>query len=549
MWQQSARFSARESGTARMSAFGAGKGELGARAFRLVVGTCAAALGTFLVVRLSTWPPHEDEALALFVARDSLGDVLATVLGERGGAPLHFLLAHAVARAEGGLEELRLLSAVFAVASVPVAALLVSRLAGRTVAAVATALAAGSWMMLFHGVYGRMYTLFLFTSALSFLALVAALERGGALRWTAWGAATLAAVASHPYGALLLGAQGLFVALVRTRRRAALVAFAVVVSLAMPLWYADLVLAERFDVGVGSDEELAPLSELRYLRQAAADFSVAWGPALVVVLALAAVGLWQAARERQRAALLAALALGVPAVALSVAELSRSASLESRHLIFALPLFSMLVASGLLRLVARLPRFPAATAVLATAALVTLEVASAWHKTPALFTGETRQREAAREAAAAWIAARARRDDVLFGYEPLFLAASERSTEISETVVPRADGRLAREVLASAPRPLGRGMWVLDAGDTTNDRPREEVALRVPRPRADFQAGAFGPFLVVRTRTPTRTPRRYLERAASVMAMGTSLAVGDAGVNLHAVRVAARMLEDEQARR
>ena len=46
-------------------------------------------------------------------------------------------------------------------------------------AIVATILASASWMLLFHGVYGRMYSLFLFTSLLSFLALLEATETGG----------------------------------------------------------------------------------------------------------------------------------------------------------------------------------------------------------------------------------------------------------------------------------------------------------------------------------------------------------------------------------
>jgi len=39
------------------------------------------------------------------------------------------------------------------------------------VALVATALVAPSWMLLFHGVYGRMYSMFLFTATLAFLAV------------------------------------------------------------------------------------------------------------------------------------------------------------------------------------------------------------------------------------------------------------------------------------------------------------------------------------------------------------------------------------------
>ena len=49
--------------------------------------------GGFLLHQLMAWPPHEDETLALFVGRDSLAGVVEHVTRERGGAPLHFLVA------------------------------------------------------------------------------------------------------------------------------------------------------------------------------------------------------------------------------------------------------------------------------------------------------------------------------------------------------------------------------------------------------------------------------------------------------------------------
>src|ERR1700693_3342528 len=65
------------------------------RRFPLGVTACALALGGFLLARLTAWPPHEDEALALFVGRDSLGELWGTVTGDRGGAPVDFLVAWA----------------------------------------------------------------------------------------------------------------------------------------------------------------------------------------------------------------------------------------------------------------------------------------------------------------------------------------------------------------------------------------------------------------------------------------------------------------------
>src|SRR3954447_15364903 len=137
-----------------------------------VTAVVAGVLGWFL----RTWPPHEDEALAPFVGRGSLGDVLHTVVAERGGAPLHFLLAWVVVHLGGGLTALRVVSLVFAVACVPLIAELGARLADRATGVLAAVFASASWVFLFHGVFGRMYSLFLFTSLLSFLALLAAFD-------------------------------------------------------------------------------------------------------------------------------------------------------------------------------------------------------------------------------------------------------------------------------------------------------------------------------------------------------------------------------------
>ena len=93
-----------------------------------VAGVTVAA-AAFLLHQLMAWPPHEDETLALFVGRDSLPGVIEHVTRDRGGAPLHFLLAWAVAHLGFGLGGLRLLSAFFALASLPLVAALGLRLA------------------------------------------------------------------------------------------------------------------------------------------------------------------------------------------------------------------------------------------------------------------------------------------------------------------------------------------------------------------------------------------------------------------------------------
>ena len=522
--------------------------ELSPRWFRAGVAACAGAVAAFLLVRLTAWPPHEDETLALYVGRGSLESLVETVLGERGGAPLHFLAAWTVAHLGGGLSALRLVSAAFAVGSVPLVAALALRLADRTTALLATWLASASWVLLFHGIYARMYSLFLFTSALSYLALLRALDRGGRRAWALWVVATLLCVGTHPYGALVLGSQAVYVLMTRQRLREAVLAFGAVGVLGIPFWVADLVLAGRFDVGVGGggDKLGGPLSVLWYLRDVAGDFSA--GPwALPVVLALAAAGCWRVAHERPRGALLVAAVVGTPTLAFLLARLGSSAAPETRHLIFVLPFFATLVAAGLVALARRPGRLAAPVAAAVALALLGGEVAWAWQKTPPLFRGDPGERAVARRSAAAWLAATGRPDDVLLGYDPVYLDAWRQSATFSRFVLPRADARLAARELEDATKPLGRGVWVFDAYDTSNKDRRLQISVRLPRPAEEFEARAFGPYLVIRTLEPTVTPLGYLCQAAAATVLGRTLAIGDADVNFATVSHAAQLLGYEES--
>jgi 4-amino-4-deoxy-L-arabinose transferase-like glycosyltransferase len=512
------------------------------RWFPLGVAACTVAVAGFLLARLTAWPPHEDETLALFVGRESLPDLFQTVQGERGGAPLHFLFAWLVVHMGGGLESLRLFSAFFAVASVPAIAALGNRVAGRVAALVATALVSASWMLLFHGVYGRMYSLFLFTSTISYLAFLRAIERGGRRGWVLWGGAMLVTIAAHPYGALVLASQGLYV-LARARTREAIVALSVVSLLGTPFWYSDLVLAGRFEVGVGGggDKLVGPLAVFEYLGHVAGDFTAGFAIALGAVLILAAIGAWRLWVENRAGAILTGCVIVVPLMALTLADLGDSSSPESRHLVFALPFFACLVALGLIE--AARGRLSALVAM--TCVLIAAEVAWGWDKTPPLYKGESSTRIEARHAASAWLASDARADDVLFGYEPVFLGAWERDRAgFSKTVVPRADANLALKVLRKAPA-LGRGVWVFDASDTNNFTQSMEIPLRFPTRKHRFEARVFGPYLVIRSREPTGTPKRFLEQSRAAELVGKSLYIGDADINLVTVdRAIARLARD-----
>jgi hypothetical protein len=393
-------------------------------------------------------------------------------------------------------------------------------------------------MLLFHGVYARMYSLFLFTSALSYLALLAATERGGRRTWALWVGAALLTVATHPYGVLVLASQGAYVLLARARVREALKAYAVVAVLGIPFWIADVTLAGRFDVGVGpGGEKLGdPLSVLVYLWHVAGDFSAGWLPAAAISVGLFAAGLVHLWRTRRPAALLVMTVIAVPTAAFVVARLGASAAPETRHLIFALPFFW---ACAAVPLAALGRRYGAPALVTAVAVACVAEVGWAWTRTPELFTGEPAARVDGRSAAARWLAETGLPNDVLLGYDPVFAASWEIGAR-SRLVVPRADARLALRELREA-EPLGRGVWVFDAWDTNNVVRRETVGRRLPRPASAYEARTFGPYLVVRTRSATGSAQAYLRRAAAAQVVGKSLGLGDADINFATMARAATL--------
>jgi Dolichyl-phosphate-mannose-protein mannosyltransferase len=517
--------------------------------FRLGVGVIAAALATFLLFQMTVWPPHEDETLVFFVTQQPLGDVFSTVFAERGGAPLHWLLAYLAGSISPSLTALRLVSVIFAVASMPVIAALVAKLSDRRTALVATALAAASWITIYHGIYARMYSLFLFLSALSFLTLLRALETGDRRRWGAWIVAIVLTIATQPYGTFVLAAQVVYVLVRRWRRglplRAAAISFAIVVVLVAPLWLIYRVLASRFGIGLTgeSDSKLgSPVDVLEYVWHTIGDFSAGWTAATAVFTALAVVGAVVLSRTRPAAVLLTAVVLLVPTLALMVTRSQSSVFLESRHLIFALPFFQMLAAAGLLKLAGRAGRAEAVAVLAGLTALLAVEFAWGWHKTPYMYAGEPAAREQAREDAAAWLAATSHPDDILFGYEPLYLDAREAGAPIGSVIVQRADPRLAIDSLEEAPKPLGRGVWVFDASDQSDP---ERVSLTIPEtvPGPIFEGHAWGPFLVIRTKEPVANAEDFFGDTAAVEFQGRTLGVGDASINLQTAVTALSRLE------
>jgi hypothetical protein len=473
-----------------------------------------AGLTTFLFVRLlpdvAGKPFHEDEAVAGLISARPLGDVLHTVVLDRGGAPLHFVLAHVALSIQGSPDTLRWLSVVFALATVPLCYDLARRLAGRVAGLTAASLAATSQLLAVYGTFGRMYSLFACASALAADLFVRALDRRDRRGVLAAAAASLLPLAVHPFGVFPFAAE-LAVALWLWRGRdlrAALPVLAVGV-LAIPLLLADLRLSDRYapEAGLQLDSGTSVGdATVRALGGAVGGR----GALFVAFTALAALGLLTLSRRRPQFAAFAFLALASPPAALTVVAATGSVSdrLGPRHLIFMLPLWIALVAAGVARLASLLPpraRVVALAAVVAAALLAPSAVA----EPRTIATGDS----SAVAAPAAWLDRNVARGDVLYPYSPVFLAALPRVAHARS---------YSREPVALA-----------RAARRTHDVPTLFVSLPLRRPirgevlarlrRAGVVTHAFPSWLILEAQGPFPDGRSALAAASVVLGRAAPL--------------------------
>ena len=366
-----------------------------------------AGLATLLFVRLvpdvTAKPLHEDEAVAGLIATRPLGEVLQTVVLDRGGAPLHFVLAHVTLALDTSPDALRWLSVVLAVATVPLCYDLARRLAGTAAGLMAAALAATSQLLTVYGTFGRMYSLLAFVSALAVDMFVRALDRPRRNTTLVAAATAVLPLAVHPFGAFLLTAEVAVAAWLWRGRslRAALPVIGVMLP-ALPLLSFNMRLTDRYA------DEPARERDLTTFADALGGAAGGRGVTLIVFAVLAVTGLLVVNRAF---AALAILAVGTPLVALAIVGTDR---LGPRHLIFTLPLWIVVVAAGLTRIARELPqamRFALPVAVTVAALLAPSAVP------------DPRTQDRTVSAPANDLRTRVSDGDVLFPYSPVFLAA------------------------------------------------------------------------------------------------------------------------------
>jgi Dolichyl-phosphate-mannose-protein mannosyltransferase len=452
-------------------------------------------------------PLHEDEAVAGLISARPLGDLLHTVVLDRGGAPLHFLLAHLALAIDTTPESLRWLSLVFALATVPLCYDLTRRLAGRSAGLIAAALAATSQLLLVYGTFGRMYSLFAFASALAADLFVRALERPQRRELLAAAAAALLPLAVHPFGAFLFFAEAA-VALWLWRGRSLRAALPVlgVGLLALPLLLTDLRLSDRYAPEAGQDLDSGTSTRAATLH-ALGGAAGGRGVAFAVFALLAAAGIFALARRRPTVAVFAALTIAVPPVALAVASAAGIAGdrLGPRHLIFMLPLWIALVATGATYVGALLPAKPRVAVLAAIVAGATL-VPSAVSDPRTIPTGTER----AVAAPAAWLATQLGPGEVLYPYSPVFLAALP----------------VAKEARAYSREPVALARAVKRTGATRAvfmSIPLREHANGDALRRAGVRFRAFPSWLILVSRGPFANGTAALRSAAELLRIATPL--------------------------
>ena len=455
-------------------------------AWGAVAGACAYLL-VELVPDVGSKPLFEDEAVSGLVSARPFGEVIATTMWDRGGAPLHFVLVHFAFLFDSSADALRWVSVVFAVGAVLLCYHLGRRLDGGVAGAAAAIVAAASGMLAVYGSFGRMYALFAFAAALAVDLFVRCVQRPttGTVAAASAGAWVLPAV--HPYGGIVVAVEAA-VALVLWRGRPLRPAWpAVVAVLAMiPFAVADLRLADRFELSSGQTGRLATWTEARnQLEDALRGFGGGSGWTFVVFLVLAAWGIAILLRRRPELVAWGLIAFAGPPLLSTLVRTGRAPDLSPRHLIFALPFFAAFVGVA----VARIPGRPLALVGLAVvAALSTQGINDPRSITYTAALGG----EEALAAPAAWLHQEVKDNDVLYPYSSVFLAALPQTGQARG--LPRAQVQSLLAALDRVDYPSGDVFVAVPVG-TTGIGPVENgqdfgswLIVRVGGPLSDKEA-------------------------------------------------------------
>lgn len=292
---------------------------------------------------------HHDEVItAARVIPGSFADMLRAVRDSESNPPLYYVLAWAWAKAFGtGEIGLRSLSALFGLATIPVAYCLGAELSSRRAGLIAAALVAVNPMLIWYSQEARSYAVLVFFCAVSLLFFVRALRRDEGSDLMLWALASALALSSHYFAVFAVAVEAVWLLAVLRRGAAALAVAGVgLVGLALvPLisaqvnpthigWIEHSLLSTRFlQTGVSflageTGHVIAEPPRERYALAPAILIGAGW-------LLVAARG---TARERRGAVLTATVGAGVALLALLATFAGKDYVIERNLLPALLPL-------------------------------------------------------------------------------------------------------------------------------------------------------------------------------------------------------------------
>jgi hypothetical protein len=474
--------------------------------------------GVFLLIRVAPdvrgKPLFEDEAIVGQVSVHGAVSVLRTVIWDRGGAPLHFVLAHLVLSVVDSATALRWLSVVAAIATLPVAFDLGRRIGGREVGALAAVVCASSGLLSVVGSFGRMYALYALAGALACDLFVRAAQRPTRASLALAAIAAWLLPATHPYGGILLALEA-SIALVAWRGRPPRIAIPAIGILASAAVFliADVRLSRRFDVGShGSRAVATPSQALHQLTAAVRGFSGGTSLLALLFAALAAVGLGWCVRNGRAFGAIAVLWLVVPPLLTLVARSPSVPSVKSepRHLVSDLAAWAVLVAIGSRALSSRLPS-AGRVAVFGAVGLVALAspVRTRDIRTDVPFWAQIGQ-AATLVQARDWVNAHARAGGVLYPYSVVYLRTLDRASQ--STSLPRAEASPLLAALRRTHYPVSGLTIAIPIDGSRVDAERLRARLG-----AGVQTGVFADWLVAEEPRPLASPAAVVCRLRAAL--------------------------------
>ena len=333
----------------------------------------AAALRLPFLSHQSLW--FDEVFTRAVISRSTLTGVWHQLEATESTPPLYYVIVWVTGGRSAAA--MRLPSALASIVAVPLAYLALRRLVGQRPALAASAILAVSPILVSYATDARAYSLLVLTGVLSVWGFSAALEHPTRRRYAGWGAASVACLWTHYFGAFLVAAEAVVLLALRpAARRITLGSTALIAVCAAPL----IPLLAR-QTGDERAAFIAGISLRSRLLTTARQFAMGpnvprtWLEAAGLAIACAgiAVGLGLAVRSGPATRALLALAALVLLVPLILAIAGVEDRFYVRNMVALVPLAAALAAPALLGLGAA----PLAL-YLALAALASVWVATDW---------------------------------------------------------------------------------------------------------------------------------------------------------------------------